>query len=504
MTDYSKPANPVDGNKPKKVIQLGPFIETPTGKREDDSKTIQAVQAEKERLQQLYPIKMMQPEDPNWWSMFRERYRVTTDPMAQRANMDRMYKEELASQPAWETAPTKGKNPLEKVPKEALYERQRTLIMNTSRRQQKIMDGNYLRSYWNRTPAAKQTDKGDVQDVKPNNVVPFYQYRPEDAAAYCGVQAAEVKDSVLGGKLVRKKVSEYEWRNQRDAHEMQLIAQELQDRGAEPHGNLTEEEQQRYEQLKDSPLHFSLLVHETDPNQADHPAGPADKPNKKVVDAVKNNTSNPKMDTSTPPEASTPVNKDVENNGIEHTTSVVDEQGAGKAAETAARIERDHQPTPAENLEELDQRCQNYLAQNPDAIPGRKLRLRMAAQMGINARTGKPEKPFFSRMRDLKDRMVEVNDHARELKWRDKTAGEKVWTGVRKGGHIAKQLGKGIGITSLVVAFGIAGWVLTKSHKGITNMAATMNNSIINGMVNGLDPHARQLMGNMLDDGPQR
>lgn len=503
MTDYSKPANPVDGNKTRKVIQ-GPFTPTPSGSGpEDNSKTIQAVQAEKERLQQLYPIKFMQPEDPNWWAMFRERYRVTTDPMAQRANMDRMYKEELASQPAWETEPTKDKNPLANVSKEALYERQQALIMNTSRRQQKILDGNYLRSYWDRTPAAKSTDKGDVQDVKPNNVVSFYQYRPEDAAAYCGVQAAEVKDSVLGGKLVRKKVSEYQWRNQQDAREMQLIAQELQRRGVEPHGKMTDEEQQRYQQLQELPLQFSMLVHETDPNQADHPAGPADKANKKVVDAAKNNTSSPKMDTdSTEPGA--PVNKDVENNGIEHTTSVVDEQGAGKAAETAARIERDHQPTPAENLEELDQRCQNYLAQNPDAIPGRKLRLRMAAQMGINARTGKPEKPFFSRMRDLKDRMVEVNDHARELKWRDKTAGEKVWTGVRKGGHIAKQLGKGIGITSLVVAFGIAGWVLTKSHKGITNMAATMNNSIINGMVNGLDPHARQLMGNMLDDGPQR
>lgn len=492
MTDYGKHANPV----------LGPATKTPEG----NQKTIQAVQAEKERYLRLFPIKLSSPDDDKkWYALFRERYRVTTDSNLQAANMERMNKEKLESQPAWGTETAGNNNPLEHVKVEDLYERQRTLIMNSSRRQQKILDGTHLQSYWNRGPAL--TDKGEVPEtqMKPNDdVAEFSYYRPEDVAAYCGVQSENITDPVAGRKLVQQKVREYRMQERQDAHEMQLIAKELQRQGAKPHGELTEEEQQRYQQLQEmTDNRFSLLVHETNPDKADHPAGPDDKTNKKVVDAAKNNTSSPKMETdSTEPGA--PVNSDVEENGIKHTTTVVDEQGAGKAAETAARIERDHRPTPAENLEELDQRCQNYLAQNPDAIPGRKLRLRMAAQMGINARTGKPEKPFFSRMRDLKDRMVEVNDHARELKWRDKTAGEKVWTGVRKGGHIAKQLGKGIGITSMVLAFTMAGWVLTKSHKAVTNMAATMNNSIINGMVNGMDPQARQLMGNMFDDGPQR
>lgn len=498
MTDYSKPGNPVDGNKTRKVIQ-GPFAPTPSGSGpEDDARTIQALQNSKEQVQRLYPIKMLPPDNENWYQLFCERYNVTDNPMMQWNNMDRMHKADLASRPVWEynAAADKG-NSVKNVSTEALYERQQALIMNSSKRRQQISDGTHLLSNWYRS----QNHDGEITEKQPEGTA--MPYRAEDAAAYCGVRSENVKDPVSGESLVNQRLSELRLRDRQDAHEMQLIARELQDRGVEPHGKLTDEEQARYEELQAMTPQFSFMVHETKPNKADHPAGPDDKPNKKVVDAANDNTSSPKMETESV-EASTPVNKDVENNGIEHTTSVVDEQGAGKAAETAARIERDHQPTPAENLEELDQRCQNYLAQNPDAIPGRKLRLRMAAQMGINARTGKPEKPFFSRMRDLKDRMVEVNDHARELKWRDKTAGEKVWTGVRKGGHIAKQLGKGIGITSLVVAFGIAGWVLTKSHKAVTNMAATMNNSIINGMVNGLDPHARQLMGNMLDDGPQR
>lgn len=499
MTDYSKPSNPVDGNVNEDGMNapVGPATQTPTVPA-NDPKHIRALQNEEEPLRELYPIKMLPPDNENWYQLFCKRYNVTDDPTVQGANMERMHKGDLQSRPAWEYNVAADKaNSVKHVSTDALYERQRTLIMNSSKRLQQIIDGTHLISNWNRS----QNNEGDIVDENLNEL--GVHYHAKDAAAYCGVRSEDVNDLVSGKGLVKQRLSDLRLRDRQDAHEMQLIARELQARDAEPHPKLTNEEQARYEELQEMTPKFSLLVHETNPNKADHPAGPDDKPNKKVVDAVKNNTSNPKMDTdSTEPAA--PINKDVENNGIEHTTSVVDEQGAGKAAETAARIERDHQPTPAENLEELDQRCQNYLVQNPDAIPGRKLRLRMAAQMGINARTGKPEKPFFSRMRDLKDRMVEVNDHARELKWRDKTASEKVWTGVRKGGHIAKQLGKGIGITSLVVAFGIAGWVLTKSHKGITNMAATMNNSIINGMVNGLDPHARQLMGNMLDDGPQR
>lgn len=499
MTNYSKHGNPVDGNVNEGGMDVpgGPVTQTPTVNA-NNPKHIQALQKEEKQLRQLYPIKMLPPDNKDWYQMFCERYHVTDDSTVQGTNMERMHKGDLQSRPTWEYTDAKNDNSVKHVSTNALYERQRTLIMNSSKRLQQIIDGTHLISNWDRS----QNKDGEISD-KPSEGLAM-QYHPADAAAYCGVRSEDVNDLVAGKGMVKQRLSELRLRDRQDAHEMQLIARELQERGDEPHPKLTNEEQARYEELQELSPKFSLLVHETDPKRDDHPAGPDDKANKKVVDAAKNNTSSPKMDTSTPPEQSTPVNKDVENNGIEHTTSVVDEQGTGKAAETAARIERDHQPTPAENLEELDQRCQNYLVQNPDAIPGRKLRLRMAAQMGINARTGKPEKPFFSRMRDIKDRMIEVNDHARELKWRDKTAGEKVWTGVRKGGHIAKQLGKGIGITSLVVAFGIAGWVLTKSHKGITNMAATMNNSIINGMVNGLDPHARQLMGNMLDDGPQR
>lgn len=501
MTDYSKPSKRVDGNVNEGNMNVpgGPVTQTPTGSGpEDDAKTIQALQNSKDQVRELYPIKMLPPDNKGWYRLFCKRYNVTNDPTVQGTNMERMYKADLQSRPAWDYKAAEDKdNSVKQVSVETLYERQQTLIMNSSKRRHQISDGTHLLNNWYRSP----NHDGEISD-KPSDGAAI-PYRAKDAAAYCGVRSENVQDALSGERMVNQRLDELKLRDRQDAHEMQLIARELQERGAEPHGKLTDEEQARYEELQAMTPQFSLLVHETNPNKEDHPAGPDDKANKKVVDAANKNTSNPKMDTdSTEPAA--PINKDVEENGIKNTTSVVDEQGAGKAAETAARIERDHQPTPAENLEELDQRCQNYLAQNPDAMPGRKLRLRMAAQMGINARTGKPEKPFFSRMRDLKDRMVEVNDHARELKWRDKTAGEKVWTGVRKGGHIAKQLGKGIGITSLVVAFGIAGWVMTKSHKAVTNMATTMNNSIINGMVNGMDPHARQLMGNMLDDGPQR
>lgn len=500
MTDYSKPSKPVDGDGTeagKGQPPVGPVTQTPTVDA-NNPKHIRALQKEEEKLRELYSIKMLPPDNDNWYQLFCRRYNVTDDPTAQGTNMERMHKGDLQSRPVWDYKASADKDDSVKhVSTNALYERQRALIINSSKRRHQISDGSHLLSNWNRS----QNKDGEIADTQPDGTAK--RYRPEDAAAYCGVRSEDVKDLVSGKGMVQQRLRELKLRDRQDAHEMQLIARELQDRGDEPHPKLTNEEQARYEELQAMTRQFSFLVHETNPDKTDHPAGPDDKANKKVVDAAKNNTSSPKMETESV-EASTPVNKDVENNGIEHTTSVVDEQGAGKAAETAARIERDHQPTPAENLEELDQRCQNYLAQNPDAMPGRKLRLRMAAQMGINARTGKPEKPFFSRMRDLKDRMVEVNDNARELKWRDKTAGEKVWTGVRKGGHITKQLGKGIGITSLVVAFGIAGWVMTKSHKAVTNMATTMNNSIINGMVNGMDPHARQLMGNMLDDGPQR